>query len=396
MAYKMRFIYPLIVVSLALAAAFSADAQTKNQSLGLRTIVIDPGHGGKDPGAPGQTAATSEKHIVLAVSKLFGEKIKEAYPDVKVVYTRSTDTFLGLHDRAMVARKNNADLFVSIHCNSVSSKSAFGSSVHILGQKSDRKSNTTDYFERNMSVAQRENEVIVLEEGYETKYTHFDPNTPEAYIGYALQWQAHYESSLLFAAEVVDKLMVKPLSPRKIVIDQDIFQVLVEANMPAVLLELAFISNPTEYKYLASSEGQEEIADRLFKAFVSYKTKFDASVNVSEKPVEVKKQAAPAEPAKLAEPVKVAESVKVPEPEKQAAYYSIQVMALGRKLNQNDPNFKGLTCDAVKAAESTIYKYIYGKFASAKDASAKLTEVKKKFPEAFVVEVNGTNVKRIK
>ncbi|MBR5862492.1 MAG: N-acetylmuramoyl-L-alanine amidase, partial [Bacteroidales bacterium] len=96
MAYKMRFIYPLIVVSLALAAAFSADAQTKNQSLGLRTIVIDPGHGGKDPGAPGQTAATSEKHIVLAVSKLFGEKIKEAYPDVKVVYTRSTDTFLGL------------------------------------------------------------------------------------------------------------------------------------------------------------------------------------------------------------------------------------------------------------------------------------------------------------
>ena len=293
MAYKMRFIYPLIVVSLALAAAFSADAQTKNQSLGLRTIVIDPGHGGKDPGAPGQTAATSEKHIVLAVSKLFGEKIKEAYPDVKVVYTRSTDTFLGLHDRAMVARKNNADLFVSIHCNSVSSKSAFGSSVHILGQKSDRKSNTTDYFERNMSVAQRENEVIVLEEGYETKYTHFDPNTPEAYIGYALQWQAHYESSLLFAAEVVDKLMVKPLSPRKIVIDQDIFQVLVEANMPAVLLELAFISNPTEYKYLASSEGQEEIADRLFEAFKSYKTQYDSSLNVKSAPVPVEKPAAP-------------------------------------------------------------------------------------------------------
>ena len=124
--------------------------------------MIDPGHGGKDPGAPGQTSATSEKHIVLAISKLFGEKIKEAHPDVNVIYTRSTDKFLGLHDRAMVARKNDADLFISIHCNSSTNKSAYGSSVHILGQRSDRKGNTTDYFERNMSVAQRENEVILI------------------------------------------------------------------------------------------------------------------------------------------------------------------------------------------------------------------------------------------
>ena len=250
-------------------------AQTQKKGLGLSTVVIDPGHGGKDPGALGQSSISNEKHIVLAVSKLLGEKINAAYPDVKVVYTRSSDKFIGLHDRAMVARNNNADLFISIHCNSSSNKSAKGSSVHILGQRSERASNTTDYFERNMSVAQRENEVIVMEEGYETRYTHFDPSTPEAYIGYTLQWKAHYESSLLFAAEVVDKLMIQPLTPRKIAIDQDIFQVLVEANMPAVLLELAFISNPTEYKYLASRDGQEATAEKFFQSFKSYKTQYD-------------------------------------------------------------------------------------------------------------------------
>ena len=394
----LKYIYKVCftMILLAVFGSFEADANHAGKHLGLKTVVIDPGHGGKDPGSLGKNKSQHEKHIVLEVSKQLGQMIKERYPDVKVIYTRTTDTFIGLHERAMVARRNNADLFISIHCNGSSNTEAKGSSVHILGQNSNNKRNSTDYFERNMTTAQRENSVIVLEDDYKTKYQSYDPNSPESYISHQLQWMAYYESSLLFASEVVNNLIVKPLTPRRLVVDQDIFQVLVEANMPAVLLELAFVTNPTEYKYLASADGQKEIADRLFKAFVSYKTKFDASVNVSEKPVEVKKQAAPAEPAKLAEPVKVAESVKVPEPEKQAAYYSIQVMALGRKLNQNDPNFKGLTCDAIKADESTIYKYIYGKFASAKDASVKLAEVKKKFPEAFVVEVNGTNVKRIK
>ena len=374
MTDKRPFIYLLLLLFLIPTSAFSLSAQQKGKELGLRTVVIDPGHGGKDPGAPGQTASTSEKHIVLAVSKLLGQKIKEAYPDVKVVYTRSTDKFLGLHDRAMVARNNNADLFISIHCNSVASKSAYGSSVHILGQKSDRKSNTTDYFERNMSVAQRENEVIVLEEGYETKYTHFDPSTPEAYIGYMLQWQAHYESSLLFASEVVDKLMVKLLTPRKIAIDQDIFQVLVEANMPAVLIELAFISHPAEYKYLASAEGQEEIADRLFESFKSYKTQYDRSLNINSAPLEVQKPSQSTAPKQPSE------------------YYGVQIMSLGRLLMEDDPALKGVSVHPVKADESRLYKYISGRFADKKDAMNHLSEVRKSFPGAFVVKVNGTTV----
>ena len=374
MAFKFNI---KLVISFLVLMCMCVDVSGQSKSLGLNTVVIDPGHGGKDPGALGQSSSTHEKHVVLSVSKLLGEKIKEAYPDVKVIYTRSTDKFIGLHDRAMVARNNNANLFISIHCNSSSSKSAYGSSVHILGQRSDRKSNTTDYFERNMSVAQRENEVIVMEEGYETKYTHFDPNTPEAYIGYTLQWKAHYESSLLFAAEVVDKLMVKPLTPRKIAIDQDIFQVLVEANMPAVLVELAFISNNNEYKYLSSKDGQEAIAERMFQAFKSYKTQYDMSLNIT-----------PTGPAPTV--------TDIPEPQVQAQpqevnypYFSIQVMSGVKVIDSADPVFKGLSVEKYRPSGSNTYKYIVGKYATRQEAQADLPNVRKKFPEAFVIEVKS-------
>lgn len=366
-----KFHHIVLLTAALLLCPFVSGAQNQKKGLGLSTVVIDPGHGGKDPGAPGQSSSSSEKHIVLAVSKLFGEKIKSAYPDVKVIYTRSTDKFIGLHDRAMVARNNNADLFISIHCNSNSNKSAKGSSVHILGQRSEKKSNTTDYFERNMSVAQRENEVIVMEEGYETRYTHFDPTTPEAYIGYTLQWKAHYESSLLFAAEVVDKLMVSPLVPRKIAIDQDIFQVLVEANMPAVLLELAFISNPVEYKYLASKEGQEEIAERLFQAFKSYKTQYDRSLNI---------EVSESQPT-LTMPAPAAEEIQLKE------FYTVQIMSVAKILPAGDMQLKGLKAEPYKPEGSSTYKYIVGKFSTREEAQAELVKVKEKFPSAFIIYV---------
>lgn len=379
MTSKLNLIASIVAAGLALIPTVLS-GQTSKKDLGLNTVVIDPGHGGKDPGALGQSSSSHEKHIVLSISKLFGQKIKDAYPDVKVIYTRSTDKFIGLHDRAMVARNNNADLFISVHCNSSSSKSAYGSSVHILGQKSDRKTNTTDYFERNMSVAQRENEVIVMEEGYETRYTHFDPETPEAYIGYALQWKAHYESSLLFAAEVVENLMVKPLQARKIAIDQDIFQVLVEANMPAVLLELAFISNPTEYKYLSSKDGQEAIAERLFQAFRAYKTQYDMSLNID-----------------VREPVEASSSATVsqdqPEKDKNqeglTSFYTIQIMSVAKLLKDGDPALKGLKTEAYLPAGTSTYKYIVGKFKTREEAKAELTKVKAAFPQAFIIYIDN-------
>lgn len=387
--YILTVIFSLCILFMTGAGAPAADVQSGSGHLGLKTVVIDPGHGGKDPGALGKSRNMHEKHIVLAVAKKLGDKIKAAYPDVKVIYTRSTDIFIGLHERAMVARRNNADLFISIHCNGSSSSSACGSSVHILGQNSNNSRNKTDYFERNMSVAQRENAVIVLEEDYKTKYQSFDPSSPESYISHQLQWMAYYESSLLFASEVVDNLIKHPLTPRKIVVDQDIFQVLVEANMPAVLLELAFVTNPNEYRYLSSEAGQNEIAGRLFKAFESYKTKFDASVNVS-----VSQQSAPkpaAEPA-----VKEQKEEPAAGPQNEQRRFGIQIMGLGRKLSKGDSAFKGLDIYSVKEENSTIYKYIYGSFDSEDKAREALPAVRKKFPEAFVVGIEGNKVIRVK
>jgi len=377
----LKYIY-ICLSSILLMCMPCAAVQSSLRHLGLRTVVIDPGHGGKDPGALGKTRNIHEKHIVLAVSKLFGQKIKAAYPDVKVIYTRSNDTFIGLHDRAMTARRNNADLFISIHCNGSSSADARGSSVHILGQNSNNKKNKTDYFERNMSVAQRENSVIVLEEDYKTKYQTFDPESPESYISHQLQWMAHYESSLLFASEVVEKLMKQPLMPRKTVIDQDIFQVLVEANMPAVLLELAFVTNPAEYRYLSSSVGQEEIAERLFKAFCSYKTKFDASVNIQNIPQDNMQ--------------KHGDDAAVLPQSEEGPYYSIQIMGLGRKLRQGDPAFKGLDVSVVKSPSSNIYKYVCGRYVALDEARSNLAGVRTKFPEAFLVRVKGDVVERVR
>lgn len=395
MILKTRICGLLSALILMLTPACKIYAQNSSTHLGLKTVVIDPGHGGKDPGALGKSKNMHEKHVVLAVSKLLGAKIKEAYPDVKVIYTRNGDTFIGLHERAMVARRNNADLFISIHCNGSKNSEAKGSSVHILGQSSKKnKNNQTDYFERNMSVAQRENSVIVLEEDYQTKYQTFDPDSPESYISHQLQWMAYYESSLLFASEVVDNLIVAPLTPRRIVIDQDIFQVLVEANMPAVLLELAFVTNPTEYKYLSSEAGQKEIAERLFKAFKSYKTKFDASVNVVES---VKPEPAPKPEVKV-EPkpdVAVAATVKTEQPVADS-YYAIQVMGLKRNAPVDDPAFKGLKMTVIPPGEgSVLYRYVTATGDKA-HARSQLENVQKKFPHAYLVKVTGTKVVMVK
>ena len=392
----------LTIIS-AIALLISSPLHISGQNVsgqGLKTVVIDPGHGGKDPGAPGKSKSTAEKNIVLNISKLFGDKIKAEYPDVKVVYTRSTDVFVELKERANIAKRNNADLFISVHCNSSTNSKAFGASAHILGPKSNNPKNTSDYFEKSKSVAQRENSVMLLEDDYQTAYQDFDPNSPEAVISHSLLWQANYGNSLLFAAEYDAQIHKAPYRVSNYTgIHQDVFYLLWATNMPAALLEVGFLSNPSDYAVLSTADGQEKIAKSLFNAFKSYKEKYDASVGalpaVSESTPEPEPSTVNEESAS---PKQETASVQKEEADKNVTstpskYYGIQIMGLGRLLKNGDSALKGLQVQAVKSEGSSIYKYIYGKHATRSAAAAELPAVKKKFPEAFIVEVNGDSVK---
>lgn len=359
--------------------------QSTVNELGLKTVVIDPGHGGKDPGAPGKTSKTSEKHLVLSVSKKLGDKIKQAYPDVKVVYTRSTDVFVELKERVNIAKRNKADLFISVHCNSNNSSQPYGASVHILGPKSNNKKNQKDYFAASQSVAQRENSVMLLEDDYKTSYQDFNPESAESVISNSLLWSANYGSSLMLAAEMDQAFRKSPFRESGYTgIHQDIFYLLWATNMPSVLLELGFISNPSDYKYLSSADGQEKIAQRLFEAFKTYKTNFDASMNVVSEPA-----ALPVEQDTPAE-------VK-PEVSASGVHYGVQIMGLGRVLKKGDSALKGLDVEIVPPSDGgKIYKYVAAWSDSLDGAKSQLTAVRKKFPDAFLVKVDGNDVSRVK
>ena len=200
-------------------------------------------------------------------------------------------------------------------------------------------------------------------------------------------WNANYENSLLFAAEVDNVICKDPFRESDYTgIHQDIFYLLWATNMPSALLELGFMSNPLDYKVLSTKDGQEKIAQSLFSAFCAYKTKFDASVNVKSDPVVVPVPA-PA-PAQVAGPAETAGEMASEE------YYGVQIMALGRKLAGNDPNFKGYKAIAVNTGK--IYKYIIGVGETKEDVLVKHKDIKKKFPESFVVKVSGNSVERAK
>lgn len=387
MTTNRRFLYKFLIIVLTLVGSLHLSGQNSVENLGLKTVVIDPGHGGKDPGAPGKTSKTSEKHIVLSISKQLGDKIKAAYPDVKVVYTRSTDVFVELKERVNIAKRNKADLFISIHCNSNNSSQPYGASVHILGPKSNNKKNQRDYFAASQSVAQRENSVMLLEDDYKTSYQDFNPESAESVISNSLLWSANYGSSLMFAAELDGAFRKSPFRESGYTgIHQDIFYLLWATNMPSVLLELGFISNTADYNYLSSASGQEKVAQRLFEAFKVYKTNFDASMNVTSAPLEIP------------------ETVSDPEPSREKhetvttdIHYGVQIMGLGRKLNAKDPALKGLAVEIVPPTDGgKIYKYVAAWSDSLEDAKSQLSSVRRKFPDAFLVKIEGNVVSRIK
>ncbi|MDR2556707.1 MAG: N-acetylmuramoyl-L-alanine amidase, partial [Bacteroidales bacterium] len=239
-----------------------------SQSTGsVKTLVIDAGHGGKDPGAVGKKS--KEKDIALAVALKFGALVKQNFNDVKVIYTRSDDKFVELRERSKIANRNNADLFISIHCNSSKNTAAHGVETWLMGlHKSDL----------NLSVARTENAAILKEQDYEKNYDGFNPDSPDAYIIFSMYQNAYLDQSISFAQKIQTQYSNILNTP-----DRGVFQagliVLWGCTLPSVLTEIGFISNEEEEKFLNSEEGQEKIATSLLNAFREYKYQIEGFGN---------------------------------------------------------------------------------------------------------------------
>lgn len=228
---------------------------------GLKTVVLDAGHGGKDPGA----GNGKEKKYALDITLKLGEKIEENYPNVKVIYTRNKDVFVPLHERAAIANKNKADLFISIHCNANShSKSLRGTETYVMGLHKTQE---------NLDLAKKENNVILYEDNYKKSYKGYNPASPLAHIMLANYQNAFMNQSLEFAAKVEKNISKVGHSTRGV--KQAGFIVIWETTMPSVLIETGYLTNRQDADFLASSSGREKIALAIFRAFGEYKNQIE-------------------------------------------------------------------------------------------------------------------------
>ncbi|MGE5350226.1 MAG: N-acetylmuramoyl-L-alanine amidase family protein [Actinomycetota bacterium] len=250
----------LLIASITMPAPTNAQSPITDDQW---VVVIDPGHGGKDPGAVG--AKSREKNINLAVALKTGRYISENLKDVKVIYTRDDDTFIGLAERAEVANRHKADLFISIHSNAMTDQRFSGAETYVLGQTMD---------EANLQVAMKENSVITFEQDYQTKYEGFDPNSVESYIIFSLMQNTYLKQSTEFATLIQDQFRSR-VGRKDRGVRQAGFQVLWRTTMPSVLVELGFVTNPEEEKFLISEQGQDYLASAIFRAFRDYKQAID-------------------------------------------------------------------------------------------------------------------------
>ncbi|MBO4917334.1 MAG: N-acetylmuramoyl-L-alanine amidase [Bacteroidales bacterium] len=388
-----RSIRPVLAVLAALLAASIVPERAAGQDrLKLSTIVIDPGHGGHDPGCISADKKTQEKAIALDIAQRLSRKIGESLPGVKAVLTRSSDKFVTLSGRADIANDLGADLFISIHVNAqAKGTSANGYSIHCLGQSS-REGN--DLFSKNLDLIKRENSVILLEDDYKTRYQGFDPSDPQSYILFSLMQNAHLEHSLVFAEEVANAMKGGPISHNRGV-SQDPFWVLWRTTMPAVLVEVGFITNANDLRALRSPEDRDRIAESLLKAVKAFKKRYDNSTAATTAPQRAAKpEAAPAAESK---PEPAAEPEADPAPEKavesSGVVYGVQVLATSKKMKPTDAFFKGYTPLEVRSGK--LYKYIL--VAGDDLAAVRKTkkELDKKFPGCFLVSKDGETVTRI-
>ena len=383
-------IRPVLVFWAVLLSAsivpYGAFAQDR---LKLSTIVIDPGHGGHDSGCISLDKKTYEKNIALDISKRLAKKIGESLPGVKVVLTRSDDTFVTLSGRADIANDIGADLFISIHVNAqAKGTSASGYSIHCLGQSS-RQGN--DLFSKNLELCKRENSVILLEDDYKTRYQGFDPSDPQSYILFSLMQNAHLEHSLVFAEDVANAMKGGPIS-RSRGVSQDPFWVLWRTTMPSVLVEVGFMTNPNDLQTMRSPEGRDKIAANLLKAIQTFKKRYDNSTATTTAAPE-KKEKADVKPAAQTRDTAAAAPVVETASVTSGTLYGVQVLATSKKMKSTDPFFKGYTPTEVVAGK--LYKYIIVVDGDLAEARKKKRELDQKFPGCFLVSKEGETITRV-
>ena len=383
------FLTKLLSFCAALLLAIPMPAQDQTAQMRLNTVVIDPGHGGKDAGCISRDKKTYEKNITLDIGKRLAKKIEAAYPDVKVKMTRSEDVFVELENRAVIANKANANLFISIHVNSVEKgTTANGYSIHCLGQ-SARKGN--DLYSKNLDLVKRENSVILLEDNYQTTYQGFDPNDPQSSIIFSLMQNAHLGNSLTFAEDVAQAMGNGPIKNSRGV-SQDPFWVLWRTAMPSVLVEVGFITNPDDLATLRSEKGRDGIAENLFQAFKTFKARYDNSMDVENKEMENKPDEVENKPVVENKPAeeKPKEEVVVKEEPKKVEevtrpLYGVQVLATTKKMDLNDPFFAGYKPTVIKTGK--IYKYVVGTSHSLKKKKKNYKKIQQHFPDNFIVKI---------
>lgn len=407
---------PILGFFIAILVSLSTSAQVNKYA--LDKIVIDAGHGGNDSGCRGKFS--NEKDVALSVSLKLGKLIEDSIPEVKVLYTRKTDVFVTLNDRAEIANNNKADLFICIHCNA-GSKVASGTEAFVMGLHKT---------EDNLKVAERENSSILIEED-QSKYEGFNPNSPEAYIAFSLYQNAFMDQSLSLATKVEKNLTSKGRDDRGV--KQAGFWVLYRTTMPSILIETGFLTNPTEEQFLNSESGQTEIAYAIFKSFKEYKTENDAKIKqkstgkadpVNAPKLNQSKEKKATETIEKNTPViakdtvlkeKTSTTLALPKADTLAVllktdsakalvnvdtararsiFFSVQV-ATSSKNNPADihkGNFRNLPEVRAEEVQDGSIKYITGHTISFEEALILLSETKEKgFPGAFLVAYQGTD-----
>lgn len=357
----MKIIVLLGVAGALLTLPLAAQTSSPNDKFRIKTVVIDPGHGGKDPGALGYSTAR-EKDITLKVALKLGQYIKESLPDVEVIFTREKDVFVELHERTAIANRSRADLFISIHCNSSPSPSAFGTEVYVLGLHKT---------EDNLAVAKKENSVILMEDDYLDHYEGFDPNSPESHIVFAMYQNAFLHQSIEVAS-ILDRQFENHVHRKSRGVHQAGFMVLYRATMPSILVELGFITNKNEEAYLMSEEGTTYMASAIFRAFKEYKKKVEA--DIPEEEVIVKKDTAKSDEG---QPV-----------------YKVQFVVMKKKVTRLESKYSMIEDFEVEESGTNFYRYMTGNFTDFRQAVKYQNELRAKgLKDAFVVAYkNGKRV----